>query len=50
MAEGPLEGPDLFRADAVLAKHDERYIPKTVVDELKRQDTWRGSETSAQAQ
>lgn len=50
VAEGTLEGPTLFRADAVLAKHDERYIPKSVVDELKRQDTWRGSETSAQAQ
>lgn len=50
VAEGTMEGPALLRADVVLAKHDERYIPKNVVDALKRQDTWRGSNTSAQAQ
>lgn len=50
VAEGTVEGPGLFQADTVLAKHDERYIPKSVVDKLKRQNTWRGSETSAQAQ
>jgi cytochrome c-type biogenesis protein CcmE len=40
VAEGVLEGPDKFRADSVLAKHDERYMPREVVDALKRQGRW----------
>jgi cytochrome c-type biogenesis protein CcmE len=33
--------PDLFReADSVLAKHDENYMPKEVVDALKKQGRW----------
>ena len=30
VAEGTVEGPGLFHADTVLAKHDERYMPKTL--------------------
>ena len=37
VAEGTMEGPGLFHADAVLAKHDERYMPKDVADKLKQQ-------------
>jgi len=34
-------GPDGgFKADSVLAKHDERYMPKEVVDALKKQGRW----------
>jgi len=43
VAEGVLEGPGKFRADAntgVLAKHDERYMPREVVEALKRQGRW----------
>ena len=40
VAEGTVEGPGLFHADTVLAKHDERYMPKNVADKLK-QGTWR---------
>jgi cytochrome c-type biogenesis protein CcmE len=41
VAEGAL-GPDhLFRADSVLAKHDERYMPREVADALKKQGVWR---------
>jgi len=40
VAEGVLEGPDRFRADTVLAKHDERYMPREVVDALKKQGRW----------
>jgi cytochrome c-type biogenesis protein CcmE len=40
VAEGVLEGPDKFRADSVLAKHDERYMPREVVDALKKQGRW----------
>jgi cytochrome c-type biogenesis protein CcmE len=49
VAEGTVEGPGLFRADTVLAKHDERYMPKDVADKLKQRGTWR-NEKSAQAQ
>lgn len=49
VAEGTVEGPDLFHADTVLAKHDERYMPKDVADKLKQQGTWR-NERSARAQ
>lgn len=41
VAEGSL-GPDgRFEATNVLAKHDENYIPKEVVDALKAQGEWR---------
>jgi cytochrome c-type biogenesis protein CcmE len=49
VAEGTVEGPDLFHADTVLAKHDERYMPKDVADKLKQQGAWR-NERSAQAE
>ena len=49
VAEGTVEGPGLFHADTVLAKHDERYMPKDVADKLKQQGTWR-NERSARAQ
>jgi cytochrome c-type biogenesis protein CcmE len=38
-------GPDgVFKADTVLAKHDENYMPKDVSDRLKAQGAWRGDE------
>jgi cytochrome c-type biogenesis protein CcmE len=41
VAEGAI-GPDhLFSADSVLAKHDERYMPRDVADALKKQGVWR---------
>jgi len=42
VAEGVLESPGLFRADTVLAKHDENYMPREVADTLKRQGHWQG--------
>ncbi|MBB4051033.1 cytochrome c-type biogenesis protein CcmE [Devosia subaequoris] len=45
VAEGSL-GPDgRFRASNVLAKHDENYIPKEVVEALKAQGEWRPEDT-----
>jgi len=41
VAEGVLTGPGALRADNVLAKHDERYMPREVVDALKKQGVWR---------
>ena len=49
VAEGTVEGPGLFHADTVLAKHDERYMPKDVADKLKQRGAWR-NEKSARAQ
>lgn len=34
----------LFRADTVLAKHDEKYIPKEVSNALKQSGQWKGKE------
>jgi cytochrome c-type biogenesis protein CcmE len=39
VAEGVIDG-GVFRADTVLAKHDENYMPKEVVDALKAQGVW----------
>ncbi len=45
VAEGVLR-PDLsLNADNVLAKHDERYMPREAVEALKRQGLWRGDAT-----
>ena len=31
----------MFKADTVLAKHDENYMPKDVADALKKQGLWK---------
>ena len=36
VAEGKLEPDGVFAASTVLAKHDERYMPREVVDALKK--------------
>jgi cytochrome c-type biogenesis protein CcmE len=41
VAEGTLEPGGNFRADTVLAKHDEKYMPKEVADALKKQGHWK---------
>lgn len=33
-------GGTLFAADTVLAKHDEKYMPKEVADRLKKDGVW----------
>jgi cytochrome c-type biogenesis protein CcmE len=40
VTEGALDRAGLFRADTVLAKHDETYMPKEVADALKKQGHW----------
>jgi cytochrome c-type biogenesis protein CcmE len=40
VAEGVVEPGGSFKADTVLAKHDERYMPKEVADALKKQGHW----------
>ena len=43
VAEGVLERPGVFRADSILAKHDETYMPKEVAEALKKQGVWQGA-------
>jgi cytochrome c-type biogenesis protein CcmE len=40
VAEGAMDGGGIFVADTVLAKHDERYMPREVVDALKKSGRW----------
>jgi cytochrome c-type biogenesis protein CcmE len=41
VAEGTLAPDGVFRADSVLAKHDETYMPPEVAKKLKAQGLWR---------
>jgi len=40
VVEGRLDGAGEVRAASVLAKHDERYMPREVVDALKKSGRW----------
>src|SRR5580704_16615472 len=40
VAEGALDSSGVFRADTVLAKHDENYMPRDLADALKKQGLW----------
>ncbi|MDX2235070.1 MAG: cytochrome c maturation protein CcmE [Hyphomonadaceae bacterium] len=42
VAEGVWRGGEVFEADRILAKHDETYMPREVVDALKDKGEWRG--------
>jgi cytochrome c-type biogenesis protein CcmE len=41
VAEGALDAGGTFKADLILAKHDETYMPKEVADALKRSGHWK---------
>ena len=42
VAVGAFRQDGVFEAKQVLAKHDERYMPKEIADALKEQGEWRG--------
>jgi cytochrome c-type biogenesis protein CcmE len=44
VAEGALDASGTFKADTVLAKHDETYMPKDVADALKKQGYWKDND------
>src|SRR5437868_5298737 len=48
VAEGALDSAGFFRADTVLAKHDETYMPKEVADALKKQGYWKDENAGKQ--
>ncbi len=41
IAEGHLRAPGEFKAERILTKHDENYMPKEVVDSLKKTGHWK---------
>lgn len=45
--EGAMAGDGSFAATNVLAKHDENYMPKEVVDELKAKGEWQRGESGS---
>lgn len=49
VTEGVFEGAGSFRADSVLAKHDETYMPREVADALKKQGHWQPGGADAPA-
>lgn len=42
VAEGVWKGEPVFHAERVLAKHDENYMPREVVEALKKDGEWKG--------
>ena len=40
ITEGTFEPDGVFKADSVLAKHDENYMPKEVAESLKEKGVW----------
>jgi cytochrome c-type biogenesis protein CcmE len=49
ITEGTLGTDGVFRADTVLAKHDQNYMPAEVVNALKEQGEWHGDDAPATA-
>jgi cytochrome c-type biogenesis protein CcmE len=47
VVEGALRKDGVFKADTVLAKHDERYMPPEVADALKKAGHWQGEHPPA---
>ncbi len=47
VAEGRLQPDGTFVADTVLAKHDEKYMPREVAEELKKQGLWQHGDERA---
>ena len=46
IASGFLKGNNLFFADEVLAKHDENYMPKEIVDSMKQRGVFVNPDTN----
>ncbi len=40
VAQGTLRPDGVFAASEVLAKHDEKYVPKELADQMKKQGIW----------
>ncbi len=49
IAEGVMDAAGNIQADTVLAKHDEKYMPRDVADSLKKQGLWKEGTEAAPA-
>jgi cytochrome c-type biogenesis protein CcmE len=49
IAEGHIDPGGTFKADTVLAKHDEKYMPREIVETLKKQGHWQETEAPSKA-
>ncbi len=49
VAEGVLQPANAFKADSVLAKHDEKYMPRDLADALKKQGLFQHGKDGAPA-
>ncbi len=49
VAQGAFRPDGVFMAREVLAKHDEKYMPKEVADALKKNGEWRGGNTMSES-
>lgn len=49
VTEGVLQAGGLFKADSVLARHDENYMPREVADALKKQGVWQHAPAKPQS-
>ena len=49
VAEGVLQSAHIFKADSVLAKHDEKYMPRDLADALKKQGLFQHGKDGAPA-
>ncbi len=50
VAEGVATAGGVFRADSILAKHDENYMPPEVAEALKASGKWQGQASEEAAQ
>ena len=48
VVEGVLTASHRLAADSILAKHDERYMPREVVEALKKQGRWQEGQQEGQ--
>jgi cytochrome c-type biogenesis protein CcmE len=49
VTEGAFDHAGLFKADSVLAKHDENYMPREVAERLKQQGHWKDDASKKKA-
>lgn len=49
VTEGVMQVGGLFKADSVLARHDENYMPREVADALKKQGVWQNAPAKPQS-
>ncbi len=45
VTEGTLTAEGVFRAEGVLAKHDENYMPPEVAEALRKSGQWKGKDS-----